>query len=56
MLFVSQDEALRRVVAIGEVPGVKVRASSLSAWISQEHKECLMQVTYLFDGPPVLVL
>lgn len=29
MLSVFQDEELRRILAIGELPGVKVRASSL---------------------------
>lgn len=56
MLFVFHDEDLRRVIAIGELPGVKVRAASLSALISQEHRKCHMQVTFPFDGPPVLGL
>lgn len=56
MLFVFHDEELRRVLAIGELPGVKVRASLLSAQVSQEHRECLTQVTFPFDGPPGLSL
>lgn len=56
MLFVFHDEELRTVLAIGELPGVKVRASSLSVKISQELRECVIQATFPSDGPAVLGL
>lgn len=54
MLFVFHNEELGGVLAIGEFPGVMVRASSPSARISQEHRECLTQVTFHLMDPQFL--